>query len=579
MVDTALTSDEASHRQPLRYWPGLVAAVAFVAVRFGVPLVLPDAAILGVLGALLIALIIIVWWLFFSRVPWSERLGVLVLIVVALLATARLVHPSIRTGMMGNMTLVYVSPFLFFALAAGVIAGRAFGAGRRRVTIVAAVLLACGVWTLLRTDGVTGTGVAQLAWRWSETPEQRLLAEGALVPETLPLDPAPVDVVVDWPGFRGARRDDVIRGVRLQTDWSASPPVELWRRPIGPGWSSFAVGGGLLYTQEQRGDDEIVAAYETSSGEPVWVYRDPVRFWESNGGAGPRATPALRDGRIYALGATGILNVLDAGTGAVVWSRDAASDTGGNLPYWGFSSSPLVLGDLVIVYAGGLAAYDRAGGAPRWVGEGRGVSYSSPHLATIDGVTQLLQMTGTGVIGVAPADGKLLWEHAWEGAPILQPALTAEGDVLIATGSAMGGLGLRRLAVAHGAGGWAAEERWTSRGLKPYFNDFVIHDGRVFGFDGSILSCIDLQDGTRLWKGGRYGNGQLVLLADQSLLLVVSEEGELALVEASPEHFTELARFPALDGKTWNHPVLVGDLLLVRNGQEIAAFRLPLEGG
>jgi outer membrane protein assembly factor BamB len=142
--------------------------------------------------------------------------------------------------------------------------------------------------------------------------------------------------------------------------------------------------------------------------------------------------------------------------------------------------------------------------------------------------------------------------------------------------NADGQTGVRRIAVTRGPGGWTAEERWTSSGLKPYFNDFVVHDGHAFGFDGSILACIDLQDGKRTWKGGRYGHGQLVLLADQDLLLVLSEEGELALVAATPDQFRELARFQAIEGKTWNHPVLAGDVLLVRNGQEMAAFRLSL---
>jgi outer membrane protein assembly factor BamB len=282
---------------------------------------------------------------------------------------------------------------------------------------------------------------------------------------------------------------------------------------------------------------------------------------------------------VYTFGATGILNALDADNGAVVWSHNAASDTGTKVPGWGFASSPLVTDDVVIVAAAGqLVAYDLATGERRWIGPARGESYSSPHLLIIDGVAQILLMSGAGVTSVAPADGTLLWEHSWPGAAIVQPAQVAGGDVLISTASASGGIGTRRIAVAHGPGGWTVEERWTSIGLKPYFNDFVVHKGHAFGFDGSILACIDLEGGKRKWKGGRYGNGQLVLLPDQDLLLVLSEEGELALVAAAPDQFTELARFPGLEGKTWNHPVLVGDVLLVRNGQEMAAFRLSLAG-
>ena len=194
---------------------------------------------------------------------------------------------------------------------------------------------------------------------------------------------------------------------------------------------------------------------------------------------------------------------------------------------------------------------------------------------TIDGVAQVLLLNGAGATSVAPADGTLLWEHLWPGYPIVQPTLTADGDVLISVSDRSG---VRRLAVAQGPGGWTIEERWTSLRLKPYYSEFVVHDGHAFGFDGSILACIDVEDGKRKWKGGRYGAGQLFLLADQDLLLVLSEKGELALVVAAPDQFTELARFPAIKGKTWNHPVLVGDVLLVRNAQEMVAFRLSLAG-
>jgi outer membrane protein assembly factor BamB len=195
---------------------------------------------------------------------------------------------------------------------------------------------------------------------------------------------------------------------------------------------------------------------------------------------------------------------------------------------------------------------------------------------TIGGVAQIVFLNDAGATGVVPADGKVLWRHSWEGASMLQPALTADGGVLITTGDMSGGAGVQRLAVANGPGGWTAKEVWTSKGLKPYFNDIVVHNGHAYGFDGGILSCIDLQDGHRKWKGGRYGHGQMLLVSDSDLLLVLAEEGELALVAAVPGQFTEIARFPAMDDKTWNHPVLARDTLLVRNGREMVAFRLPL---
>jgi outer membrane protein assembly factor BamB len=232
---------------------------------------------------------------------------------------------------------------------------------------------------------------------------------------------------------------------------------------------------------------------------------------------------------------------------------------------------------VIVAASGTLAAYDAARGQQRWIGPRQLGSYSSPHRATIAGVPQVLLLSGSGAVSVAPATGAELWKHEWElgGAAIVQPALTGEGDVLVNGVAMTGGTGIRRLAVTHGAGGWSLAERWTSTGLKPYFNDFVVHKGHAYGFDGSILSSISLDSGTRKWKGGRYGNGQMILLADQDLLLVVSEEGELALVSATPDQFRELARFKAIEGKTWNHPVIAGDVLLVRNGEEMAAFRLP----
>jgi outer membrane protein assembly factor BamB len=583
-------TDKSTFRRPLRLWPGIVLAALLLLVRFIIPFIAPESLILGIptpvlgiLAGLLLGLAIVGWWLFFSRAPWLERLGVVALMILAMVVMSRIIHVSILTGAMGMLYPALAIPVLMLAFVAAVAITRKLETRTRRAIIAVVIVLACGGWALVRTGGFTGELDHDFAWRWSKTPEELLLVQ-----EREELANAPTQLAssstssqntgADWPGFRGPGRDSLVRGVKIETDWSKSPPVELWRRPIGPAWSSFAVHGDLVYTQEQRGDSEVVSCYNLTTGKPVWRHSDAARFWESNAGAGPRGTPTLSDGRVYTFGGTGILNALDAATGKVLWTRNAATDTHKKLPGWGFSSSPLVVGDVVIVApSGAIAAYDVATGTPRWVGPDGGSGYSSPQLVTLHGVPQVLFLSGAGATSFSPTDGKQLWQYALgSGTRIVQPGVTADGDILAHDGE---GNGMRRIAVALGPSGWTAEERWNAFGLNPYFNDFVVHKDHAFGFDGSNLACIDLKDGERKWKGGRYGTGQLILLADQDLLLVLSEGGELALVGATPGQFTELARFPAIKGKTWNHPVLARDVLLVRNGEEMAAFRLTRAAG
>jgi outer membrane protein assembly factor BamB len=580
MSDAGLEKRRQEPSRPstqLRLWPGVVAACALALALLMLPRLGLNVLLIGMLGPIAAELLVLLWWLFFSRAPWGERFAALGLLALALFLVKPFVHSSITGTGTGPLFFILAPPWLCLALVAAVAVARKGGSKERLALIAAALLLTGASFATIRAGGANAAGVWDFAWRWTPTPEERLLgtamatADAAHAPGSpLPaLDPAGA---AEWPGFRGARRDGVLPGATIDPSWASSPPVEVWRRPIGPGWSSFAVQGDRLYTQEQRGADEVVSCYDARTGEPVWQHNDPARFWEATGGAGPRGTPTLAGGRVYSFGGTGILNALDAATGAVVWTRQAATEAGTEIPQWGFSSSPLVVDDLVVVAVSGrLMAYDAATGEPRWQGPRGKISYSSPHLATLDGVRQVLQLHGGGLTGVAPEDGRVLWQHAWDGYPIVQPALTADGDVLISIGQ---GSGVRRLAIARQGDAWQVTERWTSSALKPHFNDFVVHRGHAFGFDGSILACIDLADGKRRWKGGRYGRGQLILLAGQDLLLVLGEAGELALVEALPDQFAEAARVPALKGKTWNHPVLVGDLLLMRNDQEMAAFRL-----
>ena len=579
---TVAQTDEPTPRKPLRVWPGVVLVVVQWLAWLVVPFFLPDYVFPALLVTTGCALAVVLWWLIFSRAPWYERVVALILIVLAVIGTKRIVHVSIATGSMGYLLFVMAIPVMSLALVAAAVISRRLSAGPRRAVIAAAIVVACGVFTVLRTAGATGDFRNDFHWRWSKTAEEKLLAHGddeTLASPSAP--PATVKTEAEWPGFRGPQRDSAVHGVQLKTDWSASPPVELWRRPIGPGWSSFAVRARRLYTQEQRGKDELVACYDVSTGKQVWRHSDSTRFYESVGGPGPRATPTLSNGRVYSLGATGIMNVLEDRTGTVVWSRNAVSDTGAKVPGWGIAGSPLVVGDLVIVAASGtLVAYDLASGNPRWFGPRGSNSYSSPQLLTINGVRQIVLMNSTGATSVALADGKELWNHSWPSdTRIMQPAVAADGELVISVGDGLGGNGTRRIAVKQnqaGSGGWTTEERWTSEDLVPNFTDFVIHKGHVFGFDWGTLACINVNDGKQKWKSPKHGYGQLVLLPDQDLLLMLSEKGELVLVKASPDQFTELARFRVLEGKTWNHPVLVGDVVLVRNDHEMAAFRLAV---
>jgi len=557
----------------LRLWPGVVIVMLQWLIRFVIPLISSSdkALMIGVFGGILGGLAVAVWWAFFSRARISERWSALLLMIVSLFAASRLLDKSIATSNMGMMFTIYSIPVMSLAFTVWAVASQEFSDRIRQITMVLTIVLAAGIWTLLRTNGMSSHLHHDLAWRWAKTQEERFLTESGNEPMSLP---SATKTVSGWAGFRGQNRDGIIHGIRIKTDWKASPPVQLWHRPIGPGCSSFAIGEGLLYTQEQRGVSEAIVCYDLETGKPVWIHTDNARFWDSHAGAGPRATPTLSNGRLITFGATGILNVLNASDGNVIWSRNAATDTREKELGWGFTSSPLVIGDVVIVAAAGkLAAYNLNNGKPLWVGPDGGTGYSSPHLLTIDRVTQVLLLSSAGVISLAPADGTLLWKYKWPlGDPILQPAQISDGDILL--GGDMNHC-MRRINVAHEPGGWKVHERWTSSGATPYFNDFVIHNGHSYGFDGLSLACVAIGDGKRNWRAGRYG-GQIILLADQSLLLVLSEKGDLALVSATPDKFTELARLPAIKGKTWNHPVLAGDVLVVRNGQEMAAFKLVL---
>jgi hypothetical protein len=367
----------------------------------------------------------------------------------------------------------------------------------------------------------------------------------------------------------------------VQADWKARPPKQLWQKRVGPGWSSFAVAGDRLFTQEQRGEREVVVCWNADTGEERWAQESPARFFEAVGGPGPRATPTLADGRLYALGAMGILHCLEPLSGEVIWKRDLRTDAEREPPIWGFSSSPLVTSGLVIVHAGGkddkgVLAYDAKTGDLRWSVPSGDHSYSSAHLAELGGRSMALMLTNTGLAAIDIEHGKIVWEHLWpiEGYRVLQPLLVDTSSFLLGSGM---GTGTRRIQLTSDGGDPSTAEQWTAPDMKPDFNDFVAHKGYLYGFDQAVFTCVDLETGKRQWKKGRYGKGQVLLLPNQDQLLVLSETGSIVLLRANPQNLEELAKCQAIEGKTWNHPVMVRDRLYVRNGEQAACFELPVQ--
>jgi outer membrane protein assembly factor BamB len=346
---------------------------------------------------------------------------------------------------------------------------------------------------------------------------------------------------------------------------------------MGAGWSGFAVANGIAVTQEQRADREMVVAYDLATGAPRWSHADAARFESTVAGDGPRATPTIAGRRVYTLGSTGVLNALDLATGRRLWTRDIGRDNDARQPDWGRSGSPLAMDDFVVVSAGGanersLVAYQRETGEPAWHAGNDFTSYSSPLVATLAGVRQIVSLNQASVTAHDPASGRILWEYPWPAPqPTVAQPLVLPGDrVLLSAGY---GVGSKLLHVTREAEALRATLVWESLRMKAKFTNLVVHEGFVYGLDEGVLVCLDLSNGERRWKSGRYGHGQVILAGD--LLLVQTEEGDVVLVEPRPDSHRELARLSVFSQKTWNPPALAGRFLLLRNDAEAACYELP----
>ncbi|HYE88152.1 MAG TPA: PQQ-binding-like beta-propeller repeat protein, partial [Vicinamibacterales bacterium] len=376
-----------------------------------------------------------------------------------------------------------------------------------------------------------------------------------------------------WTNFRGPDRDGHYRQQSIRTDWG-SALTPLWKQPVGGGYGSFVIADGRAFTIEQRGDRELAAAYDVATGRELWTSAWEAQFSGSPGGGGPRATPTWHDGRLFVLGATGEFRALDAATGRLLWRTNVLADAGASNVDHGLSTSPLIVDNTIVVLPGGangqsVVAYHHESGTRAWSALDDRAAYSSPMLVMLGGVRQILAHTEQRLVGLSPESGTLLWEFAWQTPNAsAQPLITTPDRVFISaeTDAAL-------LQIAAGADGQlTARELWRTTRMNNKFTSPVLHDGFIYGLDEALLSCIDASTGDLQWKGGRYGYGQVLLASGH--LIVLTEEGELALVRADPASHQELARFPAIEGKTWNHPAMSDGVLLIRNVEEMAAFDL-----
>lgn len=447
-----------------------------------------------------------------------------------------------------------------------------------------------------------------IGWKWAWTPAHD---EQLQLPEASNEPPSVVETAADgqasYPAFLGGGYWAEASGIEPDDNWQSNPPVEVWRQPIGAGWSSFAIVRGLAVTQEQRGPNELVVAYRVADGKVAWLHKDEARFdvpgtIESMGGIGPRATPTIHEGKVFTHGATGIVNCLDLDSGKLIWSVNCPQQFQTDVLRWGMSGSPLVIpgqqdapaavvigvgapygADGTTDFDASLVAFDTSTGKVIWSAGNRITSYASPVLAKVAGREQILQVNQDFLTSHDARDGTILWEAPWPGssyadASCSQPVPLPGDRVFLSKGY---GIGSMMLEVQSEGDNLVADQLWRRNVLKTKFGNVVVKDGYAYGIDGIHLQCINLETGKSEWKKRRrpvFGHGQIMLVDGR--LLILSESGELILAEASPEKYVELAALQALnpDEISWSNPALAGDMLLLRNSKEAVCLRMPVLG-
>ena len=425
---------------------------------------------------------------------------------------------------------------------------------------------------LVKMDGHTGSFFPQFTWRWSkEAAREMPKLTGKMAAEGTEIATEGLEY---FPRFLGIEMKNWVSGELLPNGWASSKPKEPWRKKIGEGWSAFSVAGSYAFTMEQRGSVETTICYELMTGEAVWVHEEKVRFEESMGSDGPRSTPTVIDGRVFSMGATGILNCLDARTGAVIWGKDVLEEAGQSVPMWAKSCSPLVVDGKVIVTLGSeakenLAAYEVATGKLVWRSGDYSSSYTSPVVATLAGKRQVVAFQQKSVDGYDLESGEVLWSFEVKNGQGNCASPLIVGDTVITSSGY--GYGTHRIQISRTDEGFEAKGLWFSKKLKAKFADMVVSGDYLYGLNDGRMVCLDLEGGDLKWRGSNFGHGQLLGVGEH--MIVQGEQGEISILEMSPEGEEVVLEFEALEHRTWNHPVLAGRILLVRNDREAVAFQ------
>ena len=401
-------------------------------------------------------------------------------------------------------------------------------------------------------------------------------------PHSAVAENAAADHAQEWPQWLGSHRNGISGVTGLHRQWPADGPAEVWRRPLGEGFSSIAVAAGAVYTMFSDGSGEHIVSLNANDGAERWSVRSGDHYIERQGGNGPRCTPTVHGDIVFALGANGALYALRTATGETVWKRDLPADFGAERPTWGFSGSPLVEGDLLLLEVGGsegraLAALDKRTGKTVWTTREDKIGYSSPIAATVNGLRQVLFFTASGLVSVAPVDGSLYWRYPWRtpyDVNASTPVFIPPNRFLISTGY---DVGASVVEVSGSAPDMQATTVWRNKSMKNKMATAVYRDGYLYGLDNAILKCVEAANGVEQWKARGYGMGTLIW-AD-GLLIVLSDAGRLALVKADPSGHSEIASAQVLNGLCWTAPSLANGRVYLRDMSDIVCLQLATAGG